>query len=386
MVRGVRAKRICMSVFNDLSTDTRVYREAKTLRDEGYEVIVVGIRERDSDPEPSWPGIATIRIPIRISRKPFPKARYLEHLLKLTATLLTLEGNAYHAHDLDTLLASYLASRSKMAKLVYDAHELMVEESAVQRRPITRAIWRILENLLIRKADRVLTVNQSIAAELATRYRIDRPEVLMNCPEYRPVRRTQELRKMLRIEPSRSIVLHQGGLLLGSGLEVLVESTQLLKGVILVFLGRGPAKSQLERLVADRSLGDRVKFLNPVPFAVLPKYTASADVGLAVVKNAGLSYFLSLPNKIFDYIMAGVPVVTSDFPEREKVVRDNEVGVAVDPSDPRAVARGIASLLTDPGLYRKMVTNCRRAAKRLNWEREGSKLLSVYRSLFQDSG
>lgn len=375
-----------MSVFNDLSTDTRVYREATTLRDNGYEVAVVGIKESGSAPAPSWAGVKTARIAIGLGRRPFPKARYLEHLLKLTGALLRLDGDVYHAHDLDTLLASYIASRSKRARLVYDAHELMVEETAVQGRPITRAMWWILENLLIRRADRVLTVNRSIANELVKRYGIDSPEVVMNCPEYRRARRTRKLREILGIESSQSIILYQGGLLSGSGLEVLIESMHWLEQVILVFLGNGPARPGLRQLATSRGLQDRVKFLDPVPFDLLPHYTASADLGLAVVRNTGLSYFLSLPNKIFDYIMAGVPVIASDFPERGRAVLESGTGVAVDPSNPRAIAEAVESLLRDRRLYRRMVANCRKTAKMCNWGMESSKLLALYESLFRDSG
>ncbi len=375
-----------MSVFNDLSTDTRVYREATTLRENGYDVVVVGIRESGSARAPSWAGVKTARIAICLGRKPFPKARYLEHLLKLTGALLRLDGDVYHAHDLDTLLASYIASRSKRAKLVYDAHELMVEESTVQGRPITRAMWWILENLLIRRADRVLTVNRSIANELVKRYGIESPEVVMNCPEYRRTRRTKKLRQILGTESSQSIILYQGGLLPGSGLEVLIESMHWLEQVILVFLGTGPARPELRRLATSRGLEDRVKFLDPVPFDVLPYYTASADLGLAVVRNAGLSYYLSLPNKIFDYIMAGVPVVASDFPERGRAVLESGTGVAVDPSDPRAIAEVVKSLLRDRRLYRRMVANCRKTAKMCNWGTESSKLVALYESLFRDPG
>jgi len=380
----MRAKTICMSVFNDLSMDARVYREARTLQREGYEVSVVGIKERGSAPDASWPGIRMVRIPIGLGRKPFAKARYLEHFLKLTATLLRTKADAYHAHDLDTLLACWVASRAKRAKLVYDVHEMMVEESAVQKRPVTRAIWLILERLLICKADAVLTVNNSIAAELARRYQIEPPRVLMNCPELRRIAKTGELRKILKIGPSQWIVLHQGGLLPGSGLEVLVESLRRVENVVLVFLGRGPAREQLQLMADSMGLGDRVRFLDPVPFEALPRYTASSDLGLAIVKNAGLSYFLSLPNKIFDYMMAGVPILTSNFPERQRIVTENGTGLAVDPSDPRRVAQGIESILKDRESYRKMAANCRRAAKRYNWERESVKLTEIYQWLFRE--
>jgi len=377
----MRAKTICMSVFNDLSMDARVYREARTLQREGYEVSVVGIKERGSAPDASWPGIRMVRIPIGLGRKPFAKARYLEHLLKLTATLLRMEANAYHAHDLDTLLASWVASRAKRAKLVYDVHELMVEESAVQKRPVTRAIWLILERLLIRKAHAVLTVNTSIAAELARRYQIEPPRVVMNCPEFTRITKTRELRKMLKIGPSQWIALHQGGLLPGSGLEVLIESLRWVENVILVFLGRGPAKEELQLMAGSMGLEDRVRFLDPVPFEALPRYTASSDLGLAIVKNAGLSYFLSLPNKIFDYMMAGVPILTSNFPERQEMVTENGAGLAVDPSDAKAVAQGIESILNDRERHRRMAANSRRAAKRYNWERESLKLTEIYKLL-----
>lgn len=374
-------EKICMSVFNDLSADQRVYREAKTLRDNGYEVTVIGIRDRGSGPPPNWPGVTIKRIPIKLTRRPFPKARYLEHLLKLTRTLRGLRADVYHAHDLDTLLASYLASKLTGAKLVYDAHELMVEESAVQGRPLTRTMWWLLESLLIGRADVVFTVNPSIAAELQKRYTIAPPQVLINCPQYRKTERTQKLRELLGIGPSKATILHLGGLLPGAGLEALVQAMSWVANGVLVFLGGGPAKSYLQNLVSSKGCEERVKFLDPVPLEMVHEYAASADVGLAVVKNSGLSYYLSLPNKIFEYMMAGVPIVASDFPERGKIVRENHIGLAVDPSNPRAIAEAIDLLLKDRDLHRQMVENCRKSARRYNWEREAQKLLAIYRSL-----
>ena len=257
----------------------------------------------------------------------------------------------------------------------------MVEESAVQGRPLTKAIWWLLESLLIGRADVVFTVNPSIAAELQKRYRMVPPQVLMNCPEYRKTERTQKLREVLGIGPSRAIFLHLGGLLPGSGLETLIEAMGWVTNGVLVFLGEGPGKPYLQNLVSSKGFEERVRFLDPVPFGIVHDYTASADIGLAVVKNSGLSYYLSLPNKIFEYMMAGVPIVASDFPERGKIVRENHIGLAVDPSNPKAIADALDSLLKDRNLHRQMVENCRKSARRYNWEREAPKLLAVYQSL-----
>ena len=150
---------------------------------------------------------------------------------------------------------------------------------------------------------------------------------------------------------------------------------------VFVLLGDGPCEAALRQQAEDLGLAARVRFIPRVPFDQLHAYTCSADVGLCLIKGTGRSFYHSLPNKLFEYMMAGLPVVASDFPEMQRVVAETGCGITVPPTDKGAVQQAIAGLLGDAD----RLARCRRAsltaAERYNWEAEAPRLLEAYQTL-----
>jgi glycosyltransferase involved in cell wall biosynthesis len=161
-------------------------------------------------------------------------------------------------------------------------------------------------------------------------------------------------------------------------LEQLIEAVALLTRGVLVVLGDGPLLQQMKRDISQLGLTQRVHLLGRVSMAELPSYTAAANVGVALIQNVCLSYYYCLPNKLFEYLQAGVPVVASDFPEIRRVVQEFEVGELVDPSRPTEIAGAIQRLIDDPARYARLCLNARKAAERMNWEQEEERLIHVY--------
>ena len=265
--------------------------------------------------------------------------------------------------------------------LVYDSHELFTEQASVIGRPWVRWFWGILERRLIRQADRVLTVCDSIARHLERRYDLERVQVVRNVPPYRPRVTSDLLRQEFGLGRHTGIALYQGGFLAGSGLTELIEASAWFGEAILALVGSGPREAELRRLVRARQLGDRVRFLARVPFQQLHAYTCSADVGLCLFKNRGLSSYYSLPNKLFEYLMAGLPVVGSDFPEIAAVLRQGPSGALVAPNDPAAIGEAVRLLVEDQPRRQSYSEAALRAASVLNWEREAPRLLALYEGL-----
>jgi len=306
---------------------------------------------------------------------------YLDYYKRSYAIVRQEPADIYHAHDLNTLPVAYWAARRYGGKLVYDSHELYTETSNLSH--TERVVLRFFEGILIRRCKAVITVNHSIARELADRYRIELPIVIMNCPVLlNHTCSTDFLRAKLGIRKEEALVLYQGGFLPHRGLENLIAAIAMLPEVKLVMMGWGRLEEDLRALADAMGLiGKRVFFLPPVPQNELLLWTSSADVGVIAYRNVGLNNYYSLPNKLFEYIAAGIPVVASDFPELRRVIEEFQVGCTFNPDDPKDIARAITWVLEDEQRLAKLKENARKAAAVLNWENEEKKLLELYRKL-----
>ncbi|RPJ44498.1 MAG: glycosyltransferase family 1 protein, partial [Candidatus Latescibacterota bacterium] len=370
--------RIAMFLFHTFHNDHRVLKEARSLIGAGHEVVLFALRDAPDLPaEAVEDGIRVVRIRLHGWRR-IRKGRYAEYFLRAAWRGLRSGADVFHAHDLDTLLPAAIASRLRRRPLVYDAHELFTETHFLVGRERERRIWAFLERRLIRLARRVITVSEPIADELARRHRIERPLVLLNCPAYRPA---PSPRAFFPDAPGEPVLLCQGYLQKGRGLEVLVGSMRHVRRGRLVLLGDGEMREELERLVGILRLEKRVSIRPAVPIEELPGWTASATLGFLLYSTASLNFLYALPNKFFEYLMAGVPVVSSPIPEVARLIGEHEVGCVVDPVTPETVAREVDRLVEDAELRKRLRENCLSAARFLHWGVEEAKLLELYASL-----
>jgi glycosyltransferase involved in cell wall biosynthesis len=285
-----------------------------------------------------------------------------------------------HAHDVLTLPAGVAIARRNRARLVYDAHELYSEVSTLS--PRERRTWHRIERTLAPRADATVTVCESIAVELMHRYGLERPLVVLNCPEApaAPAVRNGRLRSHAGVRESEEpVVLYHGGFAPNRGIETLIEAAGQLNRGHVVLMGWGRIETDLRDLIATRGVGERVRIVPPVDRTELLQLVADADVGVIPYKAVGLNNYYSAPNKLFELIAAGVPIAASRFPELERFVGGLGLGTLFDPDDPADVARAINELL-EPARAADARANAREAASRFTWEREGAKLLALYES------
>ncbi|MDX6633208.1 MAG: hypothetical protein QOG26_1213 [Solirubrobacterales bacterium] len=431
--------RVCMFVYNPLSNDSRVFREAGALVAQGHSVDLIGwkrkeqpaVEERDGftirrifrDPinkrvvrffSRAWrlanrlPGdVARRALPSLRQRWPAPQDRpaapasrwpspqkrrsllyrqmmlldYSRRALKLIEELPSFD--VFHAHDLNTLPLAAAAARRRGSPLVYDSHEIFIERQMVS--PMERRIWRRIEQRLIRRADRVITVCDPIAEELARRYGIETPMVLLNCPdlpERIPEGSSERLRRKAELNGSEEpIVLYQGMIQPERGVEHLVEAAKQLDRGAIVMMGTGVSMAELQETIDAEGLGDRVRLTGPVPPEELLSYTAGATIGVAPIDGKSLNAYWISPNKLFEYLAAGLPVVATRMPVMEKVVEEHEVGLLCDPGDPDGLADAINRLLGDGELYERLRANAIAASKIFNWQQESKKFLALYEEM-----
>lgn len=189
------------------------------------------------------------------------------------------------------------------------------------------------------------------------------------------------IRETLDLPANRPIVLYQGGFLTENGLREQIEAATGFGDAALVLIGDGPSEKALKEQVRDGGLQDRVFFIPRVPFHQLHDYTCSADLGLCLIKDAGKSFYYSLPNKLFEYMMAGLPVLASNFPEMQRVVNETHTGVTIDPTDIDAIRQQVTELLSDDKRRATCSQACLEAAQHYHWEREADQLTGLYSTL-----
>ncbi len=368
-------KRAIVSVINDLSTDQRVHKVCNTLHKLGFKVILVGRRQRNSL-DLSKRDYATKRMFLFFEKGPL---FYAEYQVRLFFYLLFHKADVLVSNDLDTLLPNYLISKLKSSNIVYDSHELFCEVPELQNSPFKKKLWKSLERAIFPKLKYVFTVNDSIANIYKEEYHIEL-NVVRNIPLLANQNNFKKLSKeTLGLPKDKKIILLQGaGINMDRGAEEAVQAMKLVNKALLLIIGSGDVIDVLKQMVLDLKLNAKVMFIEKLPFEKLLQYTHHADIGLTLDKDTNINYRYSLPNKLFDYIHAGVPVLASDLVEVKKIIDHYVVGDCIENHNPQHIADKLNRILGDEAKLLMWKKNATIAAGSLNWEKEELKLTEVY--------
>ncbi|MCO6487951.1 MAG: glycosyltransferase [Phaeodactylibacter sp.] len=336
----------------------------------GYEVLLVG-RQRPA----SRPLQAVLFQQKRLSCF-FEKGKlfYLEFNLRLFLLLLATPFDVVCSVDLDTILSGFLASRLKGKTCVYDAHEYFTEVPEVVRRPAVKRVWEAVARFVIPRLRYAYTVGAGLARQLEERYGTPF-SVIRNVPT------AVSPAEGIISEPGLPVILYQGVLNEGRGLEFVIEAMQEVEGAELWLAGEGDLSAALRRQAQRLGLEKKVRFLGYLPPAELRVLTPRAHIGLNLLENKGLNYYYSLANKAFDYIQAGVPSINMAFPEYIELQKEYGVFVLLEELTAAAVRQAIDKLLQDEERHKRIQDNCRKASRSLNWEKEEAKLLAFYEKI-----
>lgn len=375
--------RVTMLVRNPFTNDTRVEKEARSLALAGHQVIVV------AEGRPSLPrtndgdGIAVIRVERPLAR--LPALRFIAYRQRLIRALEVTRPDVLHAHDADALDPVGAAARRLGAPFIYDSHELWLQQGPRGRSaPYWRAFlayYRLIERRYVPQAVAAISVSPPIVRALAELYQ--RPfHLVPNYPDATGQVHRREIRSLPGgegIPDGAPIILRLGGLTAGRGVEELVEAMVAVDEGHLVLLGAGHIGAELGRLAAHRGVADRVHVLAPVPPDQVVDYAASAAIGLSPAIPTSLNDAYSLPNKLFQYMAAGIPVLASDFSHVREIVEGSDAGRTVDMTKPPLIAAALREMLADPEGRRRMGSNARNAVLgRYNWATAERELLAVY--------
>lgn len=360
-------------VTNDLYTDQRVHKVCMFLTAQGYEVLLVGRKRRNSIPPDTRP-YRTHRMKLLFEKG---AGFYAFFNLRLFFFLLFRKADVLVSNDLDTLLACATAKRFKPgARLVYDSHEYFTEVPELVNRPRVQKIWLRIEERIFPKLQWVYTVNNSIAEIYRKKYGKDIKVVRNISPRWQPDSLLSK--KELGIPENIPLIILQGaGINIDRGAEEAVEAMKDVEAALMI-VGDGDVVPQLKRRVTEAGLEKKVLFFGKQPYTVMMNYTHYADIGLTLDKPTNLNYRYSLPNKVFDYMHAGTAVVATEIKEVAHVVRTHDIGEIIPELSVSALRTALQTLLSNPERLAMCKSNCRIAAEKENWEKETGVLAAIY--------
>lgn len=374
---------VCATVVSDLLYDARVWKEARSLARAGYRVALLGCRydlpgvtRRHED------GIDVVEVPLGGRTGPRNPVRRGWALLRLWWEILRTPAHIYHSHNVHPAPAAWVASRIRRSSLVYDGHELYGNSGKRLVARGTAAITGVIEAWMVRHSELVITTNRSRADELKRRHGNREIVVLANVPS-----RVDAVQPLDPGFPTGAkVLLYQGGIYRDRAFEETIRALTELEDFHFVVLGFGRDTdiAQIRRYAEEHGVGGRVTFLPPRPFAQLVRTAACASVGIVPIRPTNLNHYTGDTNKLHEYLMAGLPVVTSDLPEMRRVVEEGNphVGEVFDPSVPASIAAAVRRVVADPVVYTARRREARRVAlEKFNWQVEEVKLLAAYARL-----
>jgi len=382
-------KQITMFVWNNFVNDARVLREATALTEMGYVVTVIAKKEMDEQHLPAAetvaPGVIVNRplkleLPKRIQRR-IKSGLLNKHIpnmlemLKMMALGRSRDADVYHSHDLNTLLQGIASAKLRRDRkpLIYDSHEVQTSRTHYSFRKIYR-----IEKFLLKFVDHVIVENDTRADYHRRLYR-DRPTPVHNYSEFYDVEavETYPIREEFSIPGSEKIVLYQGGMQEGRGLFKLLDAFKEVEGARLIMIGDGKERLNLIDHHRKLELEHKVHFIQRVPYKELRRYTKAADVGIQFLENTNFNHYSASSNKLFEYIMAHVPVIGSKLPEIEAVIEGEQAGLTVEPESTRQLKEAIQKLVDRDALRNTFSENSKQAKLKYNWNNEKDVLKRV---------
>jgi glycosyltransferase involved in cell wall biosynthesis len=386
-------RKVCMHVLNPYRMDARVIRAATALSDADFAVTVVDTVEQCSQTTEDINGIFVKHVKLtgaftaaRFKRWAVIKA--LPFVVRSIWLLLRTPADFYHAHDATALPACYIAARLRGKPLIFDAHELPLSELDHAHRRWARTLLTPFLSHMIARCAGGIGASPYYEQNLRERYHVSQTSLLRNVPPYRVVPNKDLLRQHLGLSSDTRIALYQGYLQNGRGLDRLVQAAAFLDpNIVIVMMGKGrgagDASSQLKALIAREKVAERVKIIPHVPYEELLDWTVSADIGLITYEpDHSLNFQMCLPNKLFEFLMAGVPVLTSPLDAVIDVIKTHHVGKILPSLVPADIGAAINVMLADPVALANMHHNALGTAQHeFNWDKESPKLIRLYKEI-----
>lgn len=371
---------VVFALTGDVRRNSRALKQLRLLSDLRLNVLVLCY-----GPAAAEVPLAVPNAKLRVLPRPAgsgPRFFWKVHL-QMRRAAMRHSARVYHASDLYVLPAMSRAAVTHGSHLVFDSRELYTHVASTTGRPWVRMTWHLVQKRHVRKASAVFTVSDPITQHLGRSYSAADPIVLHNVPPRQIINPGPSLRTLVSAPEDAVILLHQGSIQKARGCEVLVEAMQHVRGGVLIFLGGGPLKPDLKALVRRMKLTHCVHFLDPVAPDELLAVTATADVGITLLEDTCLNHRFALPNKLFEYLIAGVPVMASDLPQVAGIVRKFDVGRVVNPAQKQDLVRSLQYVIDHADQRRRWAARTSHVLETYNWESASERFSAAYRKLVE---
>ncbi len=364
-------KSICISFLGNIDYDTRTRNIYQTLKAQNYTVNVISFDWLTENFTTQF-GEVTI---YKLSKKFSSLLFYLKFSFLLLKKLISNKSVIYFAEDIYTLPFVTVIAKLKGSKVFYDCRELFGHLAGLKERKILQFILKIIERLFINRVDLIITTGEMDSEFIEKEYGVTKSTVLRNLPRFYKPFKPINFYELLNIPTDKKILLYQGVVLHGRGLKYIFEALTELKNFVLIVLGEGEELTFYKNLSKKLIIENKTYFIGKVKQNDLLKYTAGADIGLSLIENLSLSYYYALPNKLFEYVMAEIPVLASNLPQMKKIINTYKVGLTVEDSNTEEIKKALKKL-EEEEIYKQIKNNCKEASAELNWEKEVKNLLS----------
>ncbi len=359
-------KKVIASVTTDLISDHRVHKMCLSLYNNGYDVTLVGRKKNSQE---------LVLRPYKVIRfNMFFKKGFLFYMffnLRLFFLLLVKKSHILISNDLDTILPNFLISKLKNSHIIYDSHELFTEVPELLSKKKIKLFWLYLESKIFPKLKNVITVSDGYAKLYKKKYG-NSITVIKNVPSLDSRKINNFSLPGFKLDEKN--IIYQGSLNKDRGIDLMIKAVKFID-VKLFILGSGDLELSLREYVVKENLTNKVFFVGRVPFNDLKHITKFFDLGLSFEENSCLAYRYSLPNKVFDYIHAGIPVLSSDLPEMSNFIISNKVGQTLSSREPKIIAKQILALISNKNQYRKDIEKTK---NKYCWQKEEKKLLKLF--------
>ena len=358
--------------LGNINYDSRCMNLYKSLKDRGYDVKVVAF---------DWltEGFVSLKDDIsiyKLRKKNLSLTFYLKFSAVLTYRLMFSRYSICFAEDIYTLPFACIVNVFKRGKIIYDSRELFGYLAGLTGRKIIQRILRLIEKTFIKRVSQVVVTGEMDAEFIKDEYGINNIIVVRNLPLYKKIDTAFDFRGKYGIDKKKKILIYQGMIHHGRGLKIIFDQLKDTDYYVLIILGHGDNYEFYKNLSVKLDVDKKVIFAGKVGQEDLLNYTAGADAGISLIENISLSYYYALPNKLFEYIAAGIPVIASNLPQMKKVVEEYKVGIVVDPSDAASLSAELRKFYEDEAMYDEYKKNCAKAAGELNWQKEVENLFS----------
>ncbi|MFC1770983.1 glycosyltransferase family 4 protein [Candidatus Margulisiibacteriota bacterium] len=376
----MKTKNILHILMHEYVLDSRVKNETESLQKTGYSVTVFCLTGNNTKK-------TEIRNNVKIVRHGFGSKKTIKIFSTIVGMFFKAMLQKYkiiHVHDITALPIAFIIAKLKRIPFIYDSHELWAkaEHNTNSKLAIHGAIT--IEKIIAHKASQIITVSDSIRDHLKISFNNPNVTTIRNIPSYTQKGKYNIFREKHNIPQDTPIFIYQGLFSKSRGVHIILDAllkTDRNMRFKFIFLGFGDFAEEMKKIIKENHLESTAMVLDPVPQEILLQYTKSADIGVHAIANTCLSHDYCLPNKILEFMQAGLAIVCTNLTELSKFINTNHIGLTFENNNPQDLAAKIEQLATDKELLLKYKSEAQKLSKKITWENEAEKLFGIYEKL-----